>query len=297
MVQGTTHDTEVRAIGHKFSVAAHDLELMTCIHSIARAAARPITPLRLQALLQLPRIADRAGFVPVPAAKSLLVELAQELPTTSEWFVRDSALSPRLLVFHEIDVGRTRTVMERFHYLRSPRLDGRAYGLSTQSGQLVALCVSSPLDVARLGNLLVAQARSMYQARVISRVFAFEGAPKNSISYLLSRSARAERRLGVTDFVTYVNPNMGFNGSSYRASGWDVIGDEPGTTYRYLDGRYITDRSLAAQFGQHDELTYRNLLGRRFAISLMPLEPLLVFHTQIDGIRNASEHDERSKPQ
>jgi hypothetical protein len=289
MGQGSTHDTEVGAIILSCSVAAHDLTLIGCVHSVAHSAARPVRPLLLQALLQLPRIADSGGFVSVPAAETLLAELVHELPVNSEWFVRDSASSPRSLVFHEVDVGRACAVMEQFHYLRSPRQDGRAYGLSTQSGQLVALCVSSPLDVTRLVDLLVARGRSMYQARTISRVFAFEGAPKNSISYLLSRLARAERRLGVSDFVTYVNPNMGFDGSSYRASGWYVIGDEPGTTYRYLDNRYATDRSLAAQFGQHDDLTYRKLLGLRFAVSTMPLKPLLVFHNRIDGIRNPSE--------
>ena len=98
------------------------------------------------------------------------------------------------------------------------------------------------------------------------------------ISYLLSRAARAERRLGVTDFVTYVNPNMGFTGRSYRASGWQLLGNEPGTTYRYLDSRYVTDRKLEAAFGKHDDGAYRQLLGNRFCISRMPLAPLLVFH-------------------
>ena len=112
----------------------------------------------------------------------------------------------------------------------------------------------------------------------MSRVFVFEGAPRNLISYLLSRAARAERRLGVTDFVTYVNPNMGFTGRSYRASGWQLLGNEPGTTYRYLDSRYVTDRKLEAAFGKHDDGAYRQLLGNRFCISRMPLAPLLVFH-------------------
>ena len=51
--------------------------------------------------------------------------------------------------------------------------------------------------------------------------------------------------------------------------------------YRYLDGRYTTDRQLASEFGKHDDVTYRRLLGHRFAVSVMPLAPLLVFHTQL----------------
>jgi len=60
-----------------------------------------------------------------------------------------------------------------------------------------------------------------------------------------------------------------------------VLGEEPGNTYRYLDGRYVTDRWLAMQFGRHDDETYRRLLGDRFAVSAMPLAPLLVFHSRL----------------
>ncbi len=259
-------------------VALDDAVLVEYVESAARAADRPTRPLHLQALLQLPRFADSFGSVAVPVIEELLAELVQELPVGREWVVPDAGSSPRFLSFHELDAGTAYDVTQRFHYLRSARMDGRAYGLSTPAGRLVAICVSSPLDVKRLRDLLASTGRSTEFARVVSRVFAFEGAPGNTISYMLSRVAREERRLGVTDLVTYVNPNMGFTGSSYRASGWQQLGTEPGTRYRYLDGRYTTDRELAARFGAHDDETYQRLLGCRFAVSVMPLAPLVVFH-------------------
>jgi hypothetical protein len=262
-------------------VAPHEPTLRMCVESAARATNRPFRPLHLQALLQLPRVADECGFVSIPVVNALLTELAEELPVAAEWFVSDAGPSPRSLRFSEIAPASAHDVMQRFHYLRSPRTDGRAYGLSTAAGSLVALCVSSPLDVGHLYDLLVTHGRASQLARVVSRVFVFEGAPSNCISYLLSRATGVERRFGVTDFVTYVNPNLGFTGSSYRASGWQLLGDEPGTTYRYLDGRYTTDRRLASEFGKHNDATYRRLLGYRFAVSAMPLAPLLVFHAQL----------------
>ena len=78
--------------------------------------------------------------------------------------------------------------------------------------------------------------------------------------------------------LTYVNPNMGFTGSSYRASGWCLLGTEPGTSYRYLDHRYVTDRRLVAAYGTCQDTALRRLLGGRYTRSIMPLEPLLVFH-------------------
>lgn len=281
MGQGNKNNMSVASASLICRIGPHEHSLLKCVESAARVAGRPARPLHLQALLQLPRLADVHGFAPSQAIEELLAELAEELPVKAEWFVRDADSSPRLLSFHEVEARTARDVMQRFHYLRSPRTDGRAYGLSTASGHLVALCVSSPLDVDRLRDLLAPLGRPTMSARVVSRVFVFEGAPNNSISYMLSKVAREEQRLGVTDFVTYVNPNMAFTGSSYRASGWQLLGIEPGTTYRYIDGRYTTDRELAARFGPHDDGGYGLLLGSRFAVSVMPLEPLLVFHNTL----------------
>lgn len=256
-----------------------DRALVACVELIASRTQRPERPLLLQALLQLPQLSP-SGEVELESANELLHELAGELAPLEEWSVPGDA-SPRSLQFAEVDPITSRNVMERFHYLRSPRTDGRSYGLVNNHGHLVALCVSSPLDVPLIESLIVERGRASATTRSISRVFAFEGAPPNTISYLLSRVARAERRFGATDFVTYVNPNMGFTGVSYRASGWSILGFEPGTTYRYLDRRYITDRKLVSLFGRHDDASYRCMLGSRFAVSFIPLLPLRIFHMRI----------------
>jgi hypothetical protein len=281
MVQGNTNIVSIDSDSLICRVAPRETLLLDHVESAAFVADRPARPLLLQALLQLPRLADAQGFASILLLKSLLAELAEELPVKSEWLIPDIVSSPRVLQFHGLDSEAANHVMQRFHYLRSSRPDGRAYGLSTHSGRLVAVCVSSPLDVSRLHELLASNGRTTALARVISRVFAFEGAPSNSISYMLSRVTREERQLGVTDLVTYVNPNMSFTGSSYRASGWQMLGSESGTKYRYIDNRYVTDRQLAAKFGAHHDDVYRRLLDGRFAVSVMPLDPLFVFHTPV----------------
>jgi hypothetical protein len=281
MAQGNEDIVSIASASLTCRVDSREPLLLDCVESAASAAGRPARPLLLQALLQLPRVADRQSLAPIPVVKRLLPELARELPAKSEWLMADIISSPRELDVHALDSVTAHDVMQRFHYLRSARTDGRGYGLSTGTNRLVALCVSSPIDVARLNELLASNGRGQGHARVISRVFAFEGAPSNSISYMLSRVAREERRLGVSDFVTYVNPNMGFQGSSYRASGWQLLGIESGTKYRYIDGRYITDRELTARFGTHSDKAYQRLLGDRFAVSTMPLESLLVFGSRL----------------
>jgi hypothetical protein len=269
--------------------AADDPLLLKYVETIAFDFDRPFRPLLLQALLQLPRLADRQGLVSTSDVKNLLAELAQELPAKSEWLISDALSSPKTLQFDRIDPIIARRGMERFHYLRSPRTDGRAYGLTTNSGRLVAFCVSSPVDVRGLHKLLAPNRDANGLARVISRVFAFKGAPRNLISYMLARVAQQEWRLGVTDFVTYVNPNMAFSGCSYRASGWRLLGVEAPVTYRYLDHRYITDRELAARFGGTQDEAYEQQLGCRFAVSVMALAPLWVFHTYLKMRRGKSQ--------
>jgi hypothetical protein len=261
-------------------VVPDDPILMGRVEVVAKKYNRPAGPLRLQALLQLPRVADCEGNISAATAEGLLEQLVQELPAVEEWGVGEQVSSPRALRFGEVGHEASAVVMQRFHYLRSPRSDTSAYGLSTEAGRLVAMCTTSPIDVSHLRDLLLKHGRRHDHARVMSRVFAFEGAPKNTISYLLAQVIRAERPLGVSDYLTYVNPNLGFSGCSYRASGWHVLGNEPGTKYRYLDSSYISDRRLAALFGSLDDATYTALLASRFSISRMPLAPLLVFHRQ-----------------
>src|SRR5262249_18032731 len=83
-------------------VAPHEPTLLMCVGAAARAAKRPFRPLHLQALLQLPRVADEDGFVAIPIVESLLTELAEDLPGAAAWFVSNAGPSPRLLRFSEV---------------------------------------------------------------------------------------------------------------------------------------------------------------------------------------------------
>jgi hypothetical protein len=258
-------------------VDLNDPSLLDVIERAASVNDRPVRPLQLQALLHLPRIANLGGHVDLDAVGPLVEGLACEIPPRREWLAPE-ARTPRDFIFARVTEEVVREITGRFHYLRSPRRDGWAYGLMHgDTGEVGAVCVVSPLDVAHLRHLLRCRGRPATTAAVVSRVFAFEGMPRNTVSFLLARAASEMRRVGTSDLVTYVNPNLGFTGTSYSASGWSYLGDEDGTTYRYVDGRYVTDRELAARYGHHDDAGYKVRLGDRFAVSRLPLRPLLVF--------------------
>lgn len=258
------------------AVGPGDALVRELVHAAARSCGRPARPLHLAALLHLPQRADECGQVDVAEARQLITDLANHLPPEHEWWRPAPALNQ--VRFGEVDSSAAEAITARFHYLNAPRSDGSAYALfDRHSGRVGALCVVAPLDVDHLTTLLSARRRDASAAMVVARVFVFEGMPRNSVSFLLARVARTVRRRGCTDLVTYVNPNMGFTGVSYAASGWVQLGVEPDTTYRYLDSRYITDRALRTRFGSRPDAGYRAMLGARFGVSVMPLEPLRVF--------------------
>jgi len=260
-------------------VAPTSLVLINLVKRIASELNRPQRPLHLQALLQLPRVADVNGIVDYSESSTLLREIAIELPREEEWIAHPKINSPLNLKFGEVSTNEAERILNSYHYLRSARIDGRSYGLySEDSSNIFALSVSSPLDVDHIWRLLKSKSQAGIRPRVISRVFAFEGSPRNTISHLLSLTIRAEKKYDVTDYVTYVNPNMGFKGTSYIASNWRLLGEEPGTSYRYLDNRYITERKLMLKFNTIIDQKLRELLGDRYSISRMPLLPLQIFY-------------------
>lgn len=231
----------------------------------------------LQLLLHLPRLAALDATVLVAAAEAEADRLASRLPPASKWRLAQ-LLALEELEFAEVDEAVARYICRTFHYLGSHRPGAQSYALLAPEGGVVGLGVTAGCDVDRLRQLASAQLGDE-APRILARVFAFEGAPPNSLTRLFKLVAGAEQLQGHGSLLTYVNPNMGFTGASYRAGNWQLLGEEVGTTYRYLDGNYVTDRELARLFGRSrlDEARLRGLFGDRYQRSAMRLDPLAVY--------------------
>jgi hypothetical protein len=261
-------------------VSARDPALQSIIEDVAAATDVPYRALHLQTLMHLPRLADPDGEVPDDQAAAETKRVADFVPRWPEWGPPPPAAEEsRTWRVYELEETCARDIMERFHYLRSPRTDARHYGLWTAGSQErpAAAASVSENDVPLLQDLAARGGASPGRSRVLSRVFAFPWAPRNAISGLLARVGRAERSLGAEMLLTYVNPNLGFTGVSYRASNWALVGNEPVQGYSYLDRRYVTSRELDRRFGSHDSALLAGTLGDRLSRSVMRLEPLLVF--------------------
>lgn len=233
---------------------------------VARDAARrhavPPHEVLVRLLLHLPREADTEGMVGTRIAGSEGERVARELAVATAgyraWQQPPSAGQPAVneLDLTTVDETTARVVLERFHYLGSFRNASEHFGGVMHDGnkeRLAALLTISALDVRTIAERLP-DAVEPANVVVLARAFAFDWAPRNTLSFVMARVTRALRRRSDTPrlLVTYLNPNVGFTGASYRAANWVLWGREEGTRYAYVDGRYTTDRELLSRYGSAD---------------------------------------------
>jgi hypothetical protein len=161
------------------------------------------------------------------------------------------------------DSTQAQEIYRRFHYIGTCRTDMVHLALIHDQSKDVpmALASISTMDISNLEYLFPTQA-DRAAVLVISRVFAFDWAPRNSISFLLGRVHRWVRKNApkVSCLISYVNPNLGFSGSSYIAANWVHLTSQP-VRYMYLNGNYITYRTyLELSREQQAAITYSQWL-------------------------------------
>jgi hypothetical protein len=135
-------------------------------------------------------------------------------------------------------------IYETFHYIGSCRKGIVHLGLFHASNP------SIPVSVLTLSEMDVGHMKTWFsspeeerKAVILSRAFSFDWAPRNSMSFLLSYARKWLHAAfpEVEQAFTYINPNLGFTGASYRAAGWEPFATKT-TRYRYQSGHYLTYR-------------------------------------------------------
>ena len=160
--------------------------------------------------------------------------------------------SLRELDFEVVDPSRALPLLTSLHYLRSARRDSLYFALVDPISRLpLSLCSVSPFEWKRVESRISAHF-AIQCGRVwdLSRVYSVDSAPANAISSLLSKvRAYFRRNFPSADLlVTVVDPNLGFTGSSYRASNWQQWMTVRARPYLYEDGRHVTPRQLRERY-------------------------------------------------
>lgn len=260
---------------------------------VARSAAsHGVEPraLNVRALLHLPRVAGQSGRLTRRQLDAELRNCAvglradqaeiRDLVPTDEYALQD-------LRFVSYDAGNAARIFGRLHYLRSARSGSKNYALvDPLHGLPVTLCSVSPLEWAVVGKQLRNQFR-LAPDRVwdVSRVYSFDTAPGNAISYLLAkvRAALRQSEPEIELLTTAVDPNLGFTGSSYRAANWQRWMSISPRPYLYLDGRYISPRKLREDFGTANLATIRARSGAVVEQSRTRLLDSAIFCCRLKG--------------
>jgi hypothetical protein len=182
-----------------------------------------------------------------------------------------------------VDASIAELIHRTHHYLGSFRGDALHLGIyADEAGSptptLLSLVSLSPFDLTHLADALPPSVQQE-QVLVLSRLFAFDWCPRNTVSYTLGRVFKwlRERLPHVKMLLTYLNPNLGFSGSVYQATNWKLFGRENKRRYLYLDSHYVTDRQVIRAYGTADLQQLRTQLGARITGSVLPLKPLEVY--------------------
>jgi hypothetical protein len=246
--------------------------------------------LAVRALLHLPRVASFEGWVS-------RWQVRRELRISAERLRRDlraargcvplQHFALRDLAFEEVEPSRALPVLTLLHYLRSARPDSRHFALVDPVHRLpVTLCSLSALQWACVGNQIRSQfATPTERIWEVSRVYSIDNAPRNAISFLLSKVRRYLRRSAppIDLLVTAVDLNLGFTGISYRAANWQHWMTVKARPYFYDDGRFVTPRQLRERFGSSSLIELQAKYPGRFQQSRVRLLDSMIFCSSLNG--------------
>lgn len=206
-----------------------------------------------QLLLHLPRFHyEHRTLVHILESESR--RLHDEIRNDHELFLKDIGHPCRC----ECNLSETRfaivsqdlvhCALQRLHYLKSPRSTMVSMGLFCPHSSIpLAIYTLSAFDLQHLESFGPFSAANTL---VLSRVFAFPGAPRNHASYGLAllRNYIANAMPQYNFLLTYINPNLGFTGSSMKSANWMNVFREHRDYYLYYKNKYITDRDALNRF-------------------------------------------------
>jgi hypothetical protein len=244
----------------------------------------------VRVLLHLPRAASWKGWVSEPQLRTQIRICANRLRNevrAAATYLPVEAFSLSQLKFEPLAEVQAQPILTHLHYLGGARPGSSYFSLVDPVQALpVALCSVSEFRWTRVAAQLFRQF-SIRQERVldVSRVYAIESAPVNSISTLLSHVRTWLRREepSIELLTTAVDHNLGFTGVSYRAANWKPWLRIKARPYFYENQIHVTPRQLRERYGtpRIDELQAR--FPGRFERSKSKLLDSVIYCCRING--------------
>jgi hypothetical protein len=269
----------------------HAPEFADLLADAVRRHGVPSRALSVRTLLHLPRLAGRSGTL---GRKPVIAELNRNAARLRrdqqeiEDLIPNDKFELSDLRFVRLGNSEADQIFSRLHYLRSARAGSVNFALVDPVNKLpVTLCSVSPLEWMKVGKQLQNQfGVPMGAAWDVSRVYSFDVAPQNAISFLLAKVRQVIRREipEVQLLTTAVDPNLGFVGASYRAANWKLWMSIEARPYLYVDGIYASPRQLRTRFGGANLVQLRTANpGERFEQSRAKLLDSVIYCCRLRG--------------
>ncbi len=195
-------------------------------------------------------------------------------------------------ILQPVEAALALMIHARYHYLLTPRTAMVHLGLFSPAGHMLGLASFSENDLTHLNPILpdgIIQKDSL----VLSRFVTFDYTPLNTPTHFLGQASKWLRTHypGIRLVLSYLDPNLGFEGTIYKAYNAVLIAEEAKRRYLYDHGRYASDRSMLERFGTAD---WKKLHAKDAAItqSVEPLKPLQVYAWDINRKRPVRFHPE-----
>src|SRR5882724_2363942 len=247
----------------------------------SRARERAIDPLTLrsQLLLHLPRLVTADDL---PSERDIQREilavsdfLEESQRPYAQWLKQpERTIALGDLEFVSLDADIAKIYHESLHYVGSYRPGHHFAFRDKSSGRIVCIGSVASFDLKHAEEKIAPHVdpRSVL---MLSRFFAFRWAPQNTFSHFHGKlRLQLMKEFDTKLLFSFINPNVGFNGSSHKGAHWMPFALEEGAQYMYLDGRYRTMRFFVENYGTSDQNKLEKKLGHSFKVSTMALYPV-----------------------
>jgi len=158
------------------------------------------------------------------------------------------------LEFVSLDADVAKIYHERFHYIGSSRPGHHFAFQDRNSGRIVCVGSVASFDLKH-AEQKIAPHVDPRSVLMLSRFFAFRWAPQNTFSHFHGKlRLQLMKEFDTKLMFSFINPNVGFNGSSHKGAHWMPFALEEGAQYMYLDARaQARDKRVVieATFGRH----------------------------------------------
>jgi hypothetical protein len=230
-------------------------------------------------MMHLPRLADQAGNVDAKILEAEAHRLAEaeerQQQLREDWSSLPEPVDVKKVSFSPLDEENAIFIFGSLHFLRSYRADAEYFAIRDSStGRLLSCCGVAafrwPAPRDTLANKLQISSDEILD---LCRMYTLPGSPRNSVSKLLALAVRHLRRTTSAKILTtVVDPNLGFTGSSYRASNWSLVGLIEHPPFRYYKESFRTAGQLVEEFGSMDPAVLLKVLRDEYQMSDYPLQ-------------------------